>query len=41
MSTIAILKNHGFNNLINVNGGFDEIKLTDVPKTEYVCPSTL
>jgi len=41
MSTIAILKNHGFKNLINVNGGFDEIKLTDVPRTEYVCPTTL
>ena len=41
MSTIAILKNHGFKNLVNVNGGFDAIKLTDVPKTEYVCPSTL
>lgn len=41
MSTIAILKNHGFNNLVNINGGFDEIKLTDVPRTEYVCPSTL
>lgn len=41
MSTIAILKNHGFKNLVNVNGGFDEIKLTDVPRTEYVCPSTL
>jgi rhodanese-related sulfurtransferase len=41
MSTIAILKNQGFKNLVNVNGGFDAIKLTDVPRTEYVCPSTL
>lgn len=41
MSTIAILKNQGFKNLVNINGGFDEIKLTDVPRTEYVCPSTL
>ena len=41
MSTIAILKIYGFKNLVNINGGFDEIKLTDVPRTEYVCPSTL
>jgi hydroxyacylglutathione hydrolase len=41
MSALAILKNHGFKNLININGGFDAIKLTDVPRTAYVCPSTL
>lgn len=41
MSTISILKNQGFKNLVNINGGFDDIRLTNVPRTEYVCPSTL
>jgi len=41
MSAISILRENGYKNLVNINGGFDEIKLTDVPVTEYVCPSTL
>jgi glyoxylase-like metal-dependent hydrolase (beta-lactamase superfamily II)/rhodanese-related sulfurtransferase len=41
MSAISILKTHGYKNLININGGFDAIRLTDVPVTEYVCPTTL
>ncbi len=36
----SILRNNGFNNLIDVAGGFDALLETDIPKTEYVCPST-
>ncbi|RLD24369.1 MAG: MBL fold metallo-hydrolase [Bacteroidetes bacterium] len=41
MSAISILKTKGYKNLVNINGGFDAIRLTDVPVTEYVCPTTL
>ncbi len=37
----SILKARGWNNLVNVEGGYGAIKNTDVPKTDYVCPSTL
>jgi glyoxylase-like metal-dependent hydrolase (beta-lactamase superfamily II)/rhodanese-related sulfurtransferase len=37
----SILKARGFNNLIDIAGGFGAIKNTDLPKTNYVCPSTL
>ncbi len=41
MSAISILKTKGYKNLVNINGGFDDIRNTDVLVTEYVCPSTL
>ena len=37
----SILKARGFNNVIDVAGGFGAIKNTDLPMTEFVCPSTL
>lgn len=37
----SILKSRGFHNLVNVEGGYKAIKETDVPRTDYVCPSTL
>lgn len=37
----SILKARGFNNLIDIAGGFNAIKQTDIPTTEFVCPSTL
>jgi len=37
----SILKSRGIHNLIDVAGGFDEIKKTNIPLTEYVCPTTL
>lgn len=42
MMAITILKNHGFtnDNLVNIDGGFDEILKTNLDITEYVCPST-
>ena len=38
---ISILKARGFENFIDIAGGFKAISETNVPKTEYVCPSTL
>ena len=37
----SILKSRGIHNLIDVGGGYGAIKKTDVPVTDYVCPSTL
>jgi rhodanese-related sulfurtransferase len=37
----SILKARGFNNLIDIAGGLGAIKRTNLPTTEYVCPSTL
>ncbi|RMD68247.1 MAG: MBL fold metallo-hydrolase [Bacteroidetes bacterium] len=39
--TTSILKSRGFHNLIDIRGGWREIEKTDVPKTEYVCPTTI
>jgi hydroxyacylglutathione hydrolase len=42
MSFASILKARGYNNLINVDGGFTAIKNSGKFKiTDYVCPSTL
>jgi glyoxylase-like metal-dependent hydrolase (beta-lactamase superfamily II)/rhodanese-related sulfurtransferase len=39
---ISILKRKGLQNLINVDGGFNEIKQFETIKTsEYVCPTTM
>ena len=37
----SILKARGFNNLIDIAGGFGAMKKTDLPTTDFVCPSTL
>ncbi|SEQ87654.1 Glyoxylase, beta-lactamase superfamily II [Hyunsoonleella jejuensis] len=37
----SILKARGFNNLIDIAGGFGAIKKTDLPTTDFVCPTTL
>ena len=37
----SILKSRGIHNLVDVAGGYGAIKNTDIPTTEYVCPSTL
>lgn len=41
MIASSILKANGFNHLIDVAGGFRAIAPTNIPKTAYVCPSTL
>ncbi len=40
MVFISILKARGYHNLVDVAGGFEAIEKTDLPMTEYVCPST-
>jgi len=37
----SILKARGFNNLVDIAGGFGAIKDTDLSLTDYVCPTTL
>jgi glyoxylase-like metal-dependent hydrolase (beta-lactamase superfamily II)/rhodanese-related sulfurtransferase len=41
MIAASMLKQRGFDNFVDVIGGFAEIKNTTIPKTDYVCPSTL
>ena len=41
MIASAILKQRGWGNFVDVIGGFKEISETGVPKSEYVCPTTL
>ena len=41
MIAASILKQRGWDNFVDVEGGFGAIKETDVKRTEYVCPSTL
>ena len=37
----SILKARGYHNLVDIAGGFVAIKKTDLPTTDFVCPSTL
>jgi rhodanese-related sulfurtransferase len=41
MIAASILKSRGIHNFVDVIGGMAEIAKTNVPKTAYVCPSTL
>jgi rhodanese-related sulfurtransferase len=41
MIAASILKQRGFDDFKDVIGGFNEIKSTSLPKTDYVCPTTL
>ncbi len=41
MIASSILKQRGWDNFSDVIGGFGELAKTDLPKIEYVCPSTL
>jgi len=41
MIAASILKSRGFDDFKDVEGGMTEILKTSIPKTEYVCPSTL
>lgn len=41
MIAASILKARGFDNVVNVEGGFKAIAETSVPKSAFVCPSTL
>ena len=37
----SILKQRGWDNFVDVSDGFVGIKNTQLPKTNYVCPTTL
>ncbi|MEN7548849.1 MBL fold metallo-hydrolase [Rapidithrix thailandica] len=39
MIAASILKSRGFNNVVDIAGGFAAIKKTTLPTTDYVCPS--
>ncbi|MEZ4794885.1 MAG: rhodanese-like domain-containing protein [Flavobacteriaceae bacterium] len=41
MIAASILKQRGWREFVDVSGGFDEIKKSNVPVTDYVCPTTL
>jgi len=41
MIAASILKQRGWDNITDVRGGFKALAETEVPKSEYVCPTTL
>jgi hydroxyacylglutathione hydrolase len=41
MIAASILKQRGWDNFVDVTGGFTAIAKTNVPKSEYVCPTTM
>ncbi|WP_046743704.1 rhodanese-like domain-containing protein [Kordia zhangzhouensis] len=41
MVAASILKQRGWDDFVDVKGGFKEISETAVPKSDYVCPTTL
>ncbi|WP_273568531.1 MBL fold metallo-hydrolase [Maribacter halichondriae] len=41
MVAASILKQRGWNDFVDVEGGFDEMKKTSIEKSEYVCPTTM
>ena len=41
MIAASILKQRGWDNFVDVEGGFGAIKQTDVKRTDYVCPTTM
>jgi len=41
MIASSMLKARGIHNMIDVQGGYAAISETQIPKTDYVCPSTL
>ncbi|MDF9798815.1 hydroxyacylglutathione hydrolase [Catalinimonas alkaloidigena] len=41
MIAASILKSRGYQHIVDISGGFKAISETDIPTTDYVCPSTL
>jgi rhodanese-related sulfurtransferase len=41
MIAASLLKSRGYHNVVDVAGGFNAIKKTDLATTDFVCPSTL
>ncbi len=38
---ISLLMQNGYTNLVDIDGGFAALKKTNIPRTAYICPSTL
>jgi rhodanese-related sulfurtransferase len=41
MIAASIMKSRGIHNVIDIAGGYNAISKTSLPKTNFVCPSTL
>ncbi len=41
MIASSILKQRGWDNFADIIGGFDDLKESTLPKSEYICPTTL
>jgi glyoxylase-like metal-dependent hydrolase (beta-lactamase superfamily II)/rhodanese-related sulfurtransferase len=41
MIAASILKSRGFHKVVDIAGGFASISKTSIPRTDYVCPSTV
>jgi rhodanese-related sulfurtransferase len=41
MIAASIAKSRGIHNVIDIAGGYNAISKTSLPKTNFVCPSTL
>ena len=41
MIAASILKSRGIHNFTEVRGGYAALSKTQIPKTDYVCPTTL
>ncbi|MCL4119229.1 UNVERIFIED_CONTAM: hypothetical protein GTU68_015079, partial [Idotea baltica] len=41
MIAASILKQRGWDDFVDVIGGFDHLSKTKIPKSDYVCPTTL
>lgn len=41
MIAASILKQRGWDNFADLRGGFDKIKESNLPKSDYICPTTL
>lgn len=41
MIAASIFKARGFHQIVDISGGFKAIQETEIPTTDYVCPSTL
>lgn len=41
MIAASVLKMRGIHNIVDVNGGFKQIKELEIPVSDYICPSTI
>jgi hypothetical protein len=41
MIAASILRARGFENLIDIEGGWKALEETTIPTTDYICPTTL